>query len=98
MRLKSIVARVSVLLLITGCGGDLTGPLTTNIAAARRAWLAHRPADYSFQFAQATEWSAIGPYNGDPGDNFYTVTVAGDHATAWSNSKGETILSPPGPT
>lgn len=98
MRLRSVVARVSVLLLIMGCGGDITGPFTTNVAVARRAWLASRPTNYSFQFAVATEWGTVSPYNGDPGDDFYTVIVAGDQIVGFSNSRGDRILSPVGPT
>jgi hypothetical protein len=97
MRLRSVVVRFSVLLLIMGCGGDITGPFTTNVEMARRAWLRSRPTDYSFEFATATEWGKVSPFNGDPGDDFYSVTVAGGQVTGFSSSRGR-IVSPSGPT
>lgn len=49
-------------------------PTTQDVDLARAEWLVHRPASYSFRFAQASSWAPMSP--------FVTLVVTGGVVTA----------------
>ena len=86
-RWRSIVAGLAALLLVTSCGGGdgLTGPIITNIDAARSLWLNNQPSSYSFELALMNgAWV--------PSSDFHPVTVV-DGQVVTAKGSGYTASS-----
>ena len=76
----------ALLVLAAGCSTptEATGPLFTDIDAARSAWLANRPHNYSFVVAPSSSWFL--PVE-------YYVEVVNDRVSLALDPKGKVVSS-----
>jgi hypothetical protein len=93
MRIRSVLLGAIAACALSGCD-DGTAPLvptTTNLQAARAAWVARQPTDYSFEVNLGTEWGGVGAYSEQPDENFYRVTVTGGIVTSFRDRFGRPV-------
>ena len=80
-RLGTMLLSLVLLGCSSGSAKTLTGPLSTDVDAARSTWLAIRPPNYTFEVETSSSWSAPSGY--------YRVLVTNGQFAEARNSKGE---------
>ena len=70
-------------LAIGGSCGDSTSPLVSDVQTARSVWLSSRPANYSFEISNWSDWF--------PQSQFYTVTVENGVAVSLRDEAGDEV-------